>query len=119
MSTAKKQPAPFFKERREFIGRVFGDEKPEKYALEMLTVTKIFSRFNNDLDFLSKVRLPSWIKGSLCYFLTPDGQHFLDMKYKEFKAAPREVEKYVDSGVKSGDDLLEQKQLTLRGFLNE
>ena len=119
-SKPKKPPAPFFTERREFLFRVLNGEKPANYCLEMTVVKKIFAHFENDLDFLSKVNPPSWMKGnSIRWFLTNDGKQFLDKKYKEFKFKIAEFEKCVDSGEKFGDDLIEHRPLTLRNFLNE
>ena len=121
MASKPKKPAvPFFKERREFLFRVLNGVRPANYSLEMTVVTKIFTHFENDLDFLSKVNPPSWMKGdSLRWFLTCDGKQFLDKKYKEFKFKIAEFEKCVDSGEKFGDDLIGHQTLTLRDFLNE
>jgi hypothetical protein len=85
----------------------------------MKVVTNIFSHFENDLDFLSKVSPPSWLRGSLRFFITNKGMDFLDKKYLEFKYKVREPEKCVDTGEKSGDDLISRRIPTLRDFLNE
>ena len=95
------------------------DNKPENYALEMKTATKIFAAFKNDLDFLTKVKPPSWVKSSISYFLSQEGKAFLDLKYKEFYFKIETPEKFVDLGEKVGDDIVVSKPLTIRNFLNE
>ena len=85
----------------------------------MHTVTKIFEEFNNDLDFLCKVKPPFELQGSIKYFLTQDGKEYLRKKYKEFYYKPPEKDKFIDTEVKAGEDILEKKKKTLRDFLNE
>jgi len=119
LAKAKKQPKPFFKERKEFLKRMLGGLKPINYVFEMSTVTKIFTQFNNDLEFLSKVKPPFQLKGTIKYFLTQDGREYLSKKHKEFYYKPPEKDKFVDTEVKAGQDILEKKKKTLRDFLNE
>ena len=95
------------------------NSKPTNYFFEMHTVTKIFEQFNNDLDFLSKVKAPFELKGTIKYFLTQDGREYLSKKHKEFYYKPPEKDKFVDMEVKVGEDILEKKKKTLRDFLNE
>ena len=116
---AKKQAKPFFKERKEFLKRMLGDSKPTNYVFEMSTVTKVFAQFENDLDFLSKVKPPFELKGTIKYFLTKDGREYLSKKYKEFNYKPPEKDKFVDTGVKVGEDTVKKKTRTLRDFLND
>ena len=119
LAKAKKQPKPFFKERKEFLKRMLGGLKPINYVFEMSTVTKIFTQFNNDLEFLSKVKPPFQLKGTIKYFLTQDGREYLSKKHKEFYYKTPEKDKFVDTEVKAGQDILEKKKKTLRDFLNE
>ena len=119
VAKAKKQSKPFFKERKEFLKRMLVNSKPTNYFFEMHTVTKIFEQFNNDLDFLSKVKAPFELKGTIKYFLTKDGREYLSKKHKEFYYKPPEKDKFVDTEVKAGEDILEKKKKTLRDFLNE
>jgi len=115
----KKQPKPFFKERKEFIKRMLGGQKPVDHRLDMMVVTKIFATFENDLDFLSKVKPPFELKGTIKYFLTKDGKEYLLKKYREFNYKVPEADKYVDTKQKVGEDTHESKSNTLRGFLYE
>jgi hypothetical protein len=80
---------------------------------------EIFKSFENDVDFLSKVKPPfEFKKGSgLLYFRTIAGKEYLRKKYLEFKFIIPEQEKPVDLGVKSGDDIYEHQPRTLREFL--
>ena len=119
LAKAKKQPKPFFKERKQFLKRMLGGLKPINYVFEMSTVTKIFTQFNNDLEFLSKVKPPFELKGTIKYFLTQDGREYLSKKHKEFYYKPPEKDKFVDTKEKSGEDTLENKKKTLRDFLYE
>ena len=119
VAKAKKQPKPFFKERKDFLKRMLGGSKPINYVFEMSTVTKIFAQFENDLDFLSKVKPPFELKGPIKYFLTKEGKEYLSKKYKEFNYKVPEQDKFVDTKEKSGEDTHESKSNTLRGFLYE
>ena len=115
----KKQPKPFFKERKEFVKRMLGGKKPIDHRLDMMVVTKIFAAFENDLDFLGKVKPPFELNGSIKYFLTKDGKEYLLKKYREFNYKVPEADKYVDTKEKVGEDTHEVKSNTLRGFLYE
>jgi len=109
----------FFKERRQFIRNMLNDGASSDYKLDMITATKIFKRFKNDIDFLLKVKPPFKLDGSIKYFLTKDGLSYLDKKHKEFHYKPKNSEKIVDHGVKTGEDRLIEKRKTLRDFLDE
>ena len=85
----------------------------------MHTVTKIFEQFDNDLDFLSKVKPPFELKDSIKYFLTKDGKEYLRKKHKEFYFKTPEKDKFVDTKEKAGEDIMEHKTKTLRDFLYE
>ena len=115
----KKQPKPFFKERKEFIKRMLGGQKPTAHRLDMMVATKIFDAFEIDLDFLSKVKPPFEFNGSIKYFLTKDGKEYLLKKYLEFNYKVPEADKYVDTKEKVGEDIHQSKSNTLRGFLYE
>tara|TARA_Y100001973_G_scaffold93358_1_gene144117 strand:+ start:114 stop:557 length:444 start_codon:yes stop_codon:yes gene_type:complete len=116
---AKKQAKPFFKERKDFLKRMLGGSKPTNYVFEMSTVTKIFAQFEGDLDFLTKVKPPFELKGTIKYFLTKDGREYLRKKYKEFNYKLPEKDKFVDTKEKFGEDILRKKKKTLRDFLND
>ena len=116
---SKKKSSPFFKERREFIKRMLGGAKSIDYRLDMMTVTKVFKMFNNDLDFLSKVKAPFKLEGSIKYFLTKDGIAYLKRKKLEFEYKPKNYEKMVDHKDKVGEDRRIEKPKTLRNFLDE
>jgi hypothetical protein len=123
MPRKKKEPKPpsFHKDRQFFISRMLGAGKSPNYKLDMSIAKEIFESFNNDLDFLHKVKPPSWLdpKKGLLYFKSPAGKEYLRKKYQEFKFVIEEKEKPVDLGVKSGEDVLEHKPRTVRQFLNE
>ena len=116
---SKKKASPFFKERREFIKRMLGGAKSIDYRLDMMTVTKVFKTFNNDLDFLSKVKAPFKLEGSIKYFLTKDGIQYIKRKKLEFDYKPKNFEKMVDHQDKMGEDIKIEKRKTLRDFLDE
>ena len=115
----KKTAKPHFKERKEFLKRMLGESKPINWVFEMHTTTKIFEQFNNDLDFLSKVKPPFSLEGTIKYFLTPKGGEYLDKKHREFYYKPPEKDKFVDTKEKVGEDIIETKTKTLRDFLYE
>ncbi len=114
----KKQAKPFFKERKEFIKRLLDGKKSSNLALDMMTATKIFEKFDNDVDFLSKVKPLFKMDGSIKWFLTFDGMKFLDLKYKEFKYKPKKSEIMIDFEDKFGNDYVEYKPRTIRQFLD-
>lgn len=115
--TKKQSKRPtFFQERRSFIRRILG-EKVEQYSREMLFTKKIFEKFNNDIDFLNSVKPPAFLKGSLAWFLCPEGLKFLDKKYKEFYFKIQEWEKPVEVFEKAGDDVYVKQPRTIREFL--
>lgn len=114
----RKKPT-LFKERKDFIKRMLNGGKSSDYRLDMIAATKIFKRFKNDIDFLLKVKPPFKLDGSIKYFLTKDGLSYLDKKHKEFHYKPKNSEKIVDHGVKTGEDRLIEKRKTLRDFLDE
>jgi len=93
--------------------------KATDWRMEMHTATKVFECFENDTDFLSKVKPPFVFKNTIKYFLTKDGKEYLQKKHKEFYYKPPEKDKFVDTGVKSGEDILRKKTKTLRDFLND
>jgi hypothetical protein len=115
----KKLAKPHFKERKAFLKRMLGGAKPTNYVFEMHTVTKVFEEFQNDLDFLSKVKPPFELKYTIKYFLTKEGKEYLSKKYREFYYKPPEKDKFVDTEIKVGEDIMENKKKTLRDFLNE
>lgn len=117
-ATLKKEVS-FFKERKEFIKRMLNDGKSSNYKLDMMTATKIFKSFNNDIDFLSKVKPPFNLNGSIKYFLTKEGQDYLRKKKLEFEYKPKNSEKIVDHSEKVGDDVMTSRKRTLRDFLND
>jgi hypothetical protein len=114
----KKAPKPFFKERKEFVKRLLDNKKSSNIALDMKIATQIFERFDNDIDFLSKVKPLFKMEASIKWFLTKDGVKFLDLKYKEFKYKPKKIESAIDLGEKVGDDVIQNKKRTIRQFLD-
>ncbi len=114
-----KEVKPFFKERKEFIKRMLDGEKSEDMRLDMMVVTKVFEWFNNDLDFLSKVKPPFKLKGSIKYLRTKDGKDYLIKKYREFQYKPENHEVFVEEKAKVGEDIVKPKIKSLREFLNE
>jgi hypothetical protein len=115
----KVKPPSYHKEKLAFIHRILGGSFSSPKMTERVVAKKIFERYKNDLDFLSKVSAPSWLKDSMLWFLTEDGLKYLDLKYKEFYFKIEEPPKIVDFHHKVGDDILEKKPLTVRDFLNE
>ena len=115
----KKAPKPHFEERRLFVERMLEGSKAPNWALEMTVATEIFENFKGDLDFLSKVKPPFKLKGSLTYFRTQEGKKYLNKKHLEFLFKPPELDKFIDAKKKAGEDILEHKTKTLRDFLYE
>ena len=113
-----KKPT-YFKERQQFIRKMLNDNPSNEYKVDMVAATKIFKRFENDVDFLLKVKPPFKLDGSIKYFLTSDGLGYLDRKYREFNYKPKNSEKMVDHKFKFGEDRLIEKRKTLRDFLDE
>tara|TARA_B100000963_G_scaffold67137_2_gene55273 strand:+ start:57508 stop:58002 length:495 start_codon:yes stop_codon:yes gene_type:complete len=115
--TSKRQLADA---KKDFLGRMIDNRYPENFPFQMSIVKKIFEKFNNDLDFLSKVKPPFKFKyPTLGYFLTQDGRQYLIKKYREFYYKPPSPDKFVDKGVKSGEDILSKNIKTLKEFLDE
>jgi hypothetical protein len=115
----KKAPKPFFSERKDFIKRMLDGGKSKDIALDMITATKVFEAFDNNIDFLAKVKPPFKLDGSIRYFLTADGKEFLRKKKLEFDYKPKNAEKIVDHFQKTGEDIMTNKHRTLRDFLND
>ena len=113
----KEKPPSFFQEKRDFIYRMLGNKKSSNYKLDMMAAKKIFAEFDNDLDFLSKVKPPFPLDGTIKFFLSSGGMEYLKKKYREFKFIIPEHELPVDLGVKSGEDVYEPKPRTIREFL--
>lgn len=113
-----KQPS-YHKDRQLFISRMLGAGNSQNYKLDMMIAKEIFEAYNNDLEFLHKVKPPfEFKKGSgLLYFRSAAGKEYLRKKYREFKFEIPEQEKPVDLGVKFGDDIHIDKPKTLRDFL--
>ena len=115
----KKTESSFFQERKDFIKRMLNGEKSSNYKLDMMTATKVFKAFGNDTDFLCKVKPPFQLNGSIKYFLSKPGMDYLRKKKLEFEYKPKNYEKIVDHGLKTGEDILVNKKKTLREFLDE
>ena len=117
--TKAKSPKPFFKERKEFIKRMLCGGKSEDMKLDMMVATSIFKNFENDLDFLGKVKPPFKFEGSIKYFFSKDGKEYLRKKKLEFEYNPENTEKMIDHLEKIGEDIEIPKRPTLRNFLND
>jgi len=115
----KKAKPSFFKERKEFIGRMLGGQKPSNYKLDMMVATKVFANFENDIDFLSKVKPPFKFDDSIKYLLTKEGVDYLKKKSLEFYYNPSNSEKMIDHNEKTGEDREVSRVKSLREFLNE
>lgn len=115
----KKKAKPFFKERKDFVKRMLEGGSSDCMKLDMITVTKIFEDFDNNLDFLTKVKPPFKLNGSIKYFLTKDGKGYLIKKKKEFDYIPNVEKPIVDYKEKAGEDLFENKTQTLINFLKD
>ena len=93
--------------------------KSQDYRLDMMTATKIFEQFDNNIDFLGKVKPPFKLNGTIKYFLTPEGKDYLRKKKLEFDFKPQNFEKCIDHFEKVGDDILVKPRQTLRKFLDD
>lgn len=118
-SSSRNKPQSFFKERKDFIKRMLGGGKSLDYRLDMMTATKVFKLFDQDVIFLGKVKPPFKLEGSIKYFLTKDGIAYLKRKKLEFEYKPKNYEKMVDHKDKVGEDRRIEKPKTLRNFLDE
>lgn len=117
--TKTKEKKPFFAERKDFIKRMLDGGKSKDMMLDMITATKIFAYFENNIDFLGRVKPPFKLDGSIRYFLTAEGKEYLRKKKLEFDYKPKNNEKIVDHLEKIGDDIATSKPRTLRDFLND
>ena len=117
----KKQPKKptYFQEKKDFVKRMLNGEQSTSVKLDMITAAKVFNKFENDVDFLLKVKPPFKLEGSIKYFLTKDGLAYLCKKHKEFHYKPKNSEKMVDYKIKKGEDRMIEKRKTLRDFLDE
>ena len=115
----KKQAKPFFKERKEFVKRMLNGEKSQDMRLDIIVATKVFEWFDNNIDFLSKVKPPFKFNGSIKYFRSQDGRDYLTRKYKEFQYNPQNHEEFVEGNEKIGEDIVKPKTRSLREFLND
>jgi hypothetical protein len=115
----KKTPKPFFKDRRDFVKRMLGGSKATDWRMEMHAATIVFNQFDNDLEFLEKVKPPFTFKNTIKYFLTKDGKEYLRKKHQEFYYKPPDKDKFIDTKEKAGEDILQTKKKTLKDFLNE
>lgn len=117
----KKSPKKptYYKEKIDFVKRMLGGQRSISAKLDMITAAKVFKRFENDVDFLLKVKPPFKLDGTIKYFLSSDGLAYLDKKYKEFHYKPKNSEKMVDHKLKVGEDRVIEKRKTLRDFLDE
>jgi hypothetical protein len=98
---------------------MLGGGKSLDYRLDMMTATKVFKLFDQDVIFLGKVKPPFKLEGSIKYFLTKDGIAYLKRKKLEFEYKPKNYEKMVDHKDKVGEDRRIEKPKTLRNFLDE
>ena len=114
----KKQPKPFVKERKEFIKRMLDGEKSTNIGMDMAVATEVFKLFDNNIDFLSKVKPPFKLKGTIIYLRSQSGREYLTKKYREFLYRPKNHEDFVDEKKKTGEDIVQPKIRTLREFLN-
>jgi len=73
----KIKPLYLFSGEARFIYRMLGNQKAQNYKLDMMAAKKIFAEFDNDIDFLSKVKPPFKMDGSIKYFLTEAGMKYL------------------------------------------
>ena len=94
-------------------------QKSLDYKLDMMVATKIFKEFEDNIDFLEKVRSPFKFDGSIKFFLTKEGMDYLKKKKLEFEYKPKKSEKIVDHKKKVGEDRLIERRKTLRDFLDE
>lgn len=117
--TKVKTPKPFFKERKDFIKRMLNGSKSQDMKLDMMVATSIFKTFDNDLDFLSKVKPPFKFEGSIKYFFSKDGREYLRKKKLEFEYNPENTEKIIDHLDKVGEDMKISTKKTLRNFLDD
>lgn len=113
-----KKPT-YFQEKKDFVRRMLNGDQSISVKLDMITAAKVFKRFENDVDFLLKVKPPFKLEGSIKYFLTKDGLAYLSKKHKEFHYKPKNSEKMVDYKIKTGEDRMIEKRKTLRDFLDE
>lgn len=118
LNRAKKKAKPFFKERKDFIKRMLGGEKSDDMSLDMMVVTQIFQSFDNNVEFLSKVKPPFKFKGNIIYLRSSAGKEYLRKKFLEFQYNPKNSEIFVDENKKRGEDIVVKKNQTIREFLN-
>ena len=106
---------------RNFITRSLQGKLSSKEMGREMHVAKIMLDIcHEDYDFLSKFKVPSWVKTTLLWFKSKDGRKHLKTKYNEYLFEPEIKEDiFIDEGEKKGEDILEIKPRTLRQFLDE
>lgn len=114
----KKQAKPFFRERKQFVIRMLDGEKSEDMSMDMMVATQVFKWFDNDIEFLSKVKPPFKFKNSIRYLRSKDGRKYLEKKHREYLYLPKNQEDFVEQIDKIGEDIVQPKIRTLRDFLN-
>tara|TARA_Y100001937_G_scaffold9352_2_gene11538 strand:+ start:9619 stop:10074 length:456 start_codon:yes stop_codon:yes gene_type:complete len=121
----KKKKTKTFNEGHErlknFISRSLSKKLSGREMAREMHVAKIMLGIcYDDYDFLSKFKVPSWIKDSLLWFKSKDGKKFLERKYHEYLFKPEVKEDiYVDEGSKKGEDVIVSKPRSIRQFLDE
>lgn len=115
----RKKANPFYRERLAFIRRMLGGEKSTNFRLDITIATNIFTLFDNDIDFLSKVKPPFKFSGGITYLRSKAGRDYLTKKHREFYYNPENKEIFVEGSDKIGEDIVKPRIRSIRKFLNE
>lgn len=110
------QRPTYFKERKEFVRRMVNEDQIS-WAKEMQLSKTLFQKYSEHIEFLDKLKRPFELN-SIAWFLSPNGEKFLNDKLVEFYYKPKETEKVVDYGRKFGEDIIISRKPTLRQFID-
>lgn len=108
-----KKPT-YFQERKAFLARMIKEGVKISYPREQKIAKDIFSKW--PVPFLEKVKKPFEME-SLAWFLSKDGERYLEIKLAEFNYNPQRVE-IIPGDKKEGEEWTGRKKLTLRDFLS-
>jgi len=108
-----------FPERREFIRRMLGQVPSGEYSKCMWVATQVFEGFDGELDFLSRVKKPSFITSqNFAWFLGEEGKEYLYRRFMEYCWDVDGGETFEKHEKRYGEDVSKEKK-TFAEFMNQ
>ena len=112
---AKKKSPTYFQERKDFIARMISKGVKIPYAREQKLAKDLFNKY--PVKFLNVVPKPFELN-SIAWFLSYDGEIYLNKELKRFLYQPKE-KKAVKYLKKEGEPYNKKTIKQFRDFLNE